>query len=92
MRRFLAIVCAMLTFSVPALAQTISPTGQPVPQQATGQTSSDGLTAFGQEPPPALDTTALLIGGGVLVGGAIIVGVIANNNRGSDTTTPPASP
>lgn len=92
MRRFLAIACALLTFSVPAFAQTISPTGQPVSQQASQTPSSDGLNALAQEPPPPLDTTAILIGGGVLLGGAVIVGVIANNNRGSDSTTPPASP
>lgn len=94
MCRTLAIaVSILMAFSSAAFAQASAPAGQGTLPQS-GQSSSDGLTAYGQEPPPSgLDTTALLIGGGVLIGGGALIAIIVNNNRNNDTTTPPpASP
>ena len=83
MRGTLAIaLISSLAFSSYAFAQANSQAPAPnQPNQPKQAEQSDGLTAFGQEPPPGFDTTTLLIGGGIVIGAGVLVGVLINNNR-----------
>ncbi len=75
MHRPLAIaLIALMSLSLPALAQstTPAPTTQSA-QPVTTPPSGNGTGALAQEPPPSLDPLPLLIGAGLLAGGLAIL-------------------